>query len=258
MNGYKVATFIATSALLVSLGGHWAGASDEVETPASESGLGAERGRVGAERSQGLESSRACTSVAAGERESAPWLPAELEETCRRMGWAATLAPLAPGDVLGPGESTPEDANVAREIVNDVAREHLRDHWNQKRDEILESLREVGTDAWVAEEVDKKASARAERFDLDSAATDGIREGYAAMWREHAEELSSSIESEDWEGVMAQASVIWAEEDAIHEAHLAPEQYEAFVGEEERTRVTILAIFATLADVPWDDEMLAF
>jgi len=171
---------------------------------------------------------------------------------CRQLVWQTT-ADHAMEDATN---DCSLEQNAADAIVNEVAREHLRQHWTDKRDDIIESLQDVGSDEWVQQEVDNKMAAYAERLELDHAEAAQLRDAYEAIWREHASELSARIADEDWDGLVDQARAIWEQEDASIAELLTSEQLDTYRAGEERSRVTILAIFATLGEVSWEDEAL--
>jgi len=182
--------------------------------------------------------------------DAAPQSHAELR-ACREDGWSLVKA-LFKHEQRDDEESAALDSDFAAQNAElcDITAVEARKGWNSRRDSIVDSLSRVGTETWIDEHISDKLSAHERHYDLDAADREALEEGYVALWYQH-EEVQQLIADEDWVGLIDSARDYWRDEDQLVTDLLGAERAATHRAADLRGRTSIMAIFATLGDLPW-------
>ncbi len=188
-------------------------------------------------------------------------LERELNE-CRAASWE-----LVAKVVADRAEATERDAAEAAGTADDpydlqqralmqVALSHLRSHWKDNRASLLAVMQQVGTEAFVDDDIQKKVAAHRERFGLVPADAARLEDGYRALWADHGAEMQRLIQAEDWPELMDEVRSFWSDEDRLIGATLGQEQRQRYRADDAPGRTAIMAILATFDGQPWDESIM--
>jgi len=186
---------------------------------------------------------------------------AELEE-CRRA--ASVLARTLWENALhqGASDATPP-AHVAnagdnkgepsRDSLCRVAREKLRVQWLEKRDGITayiaHDLADVGNDA------EREATRAADTLGVTGRARQRFLDDFAELQAKRIGEMAPIAGSlpVDWSRLLDGAKSLFDREDALVQEQLGADAMARYKESQTDSRMTVLTMAATYADVDWDD-----
>jgi hypothetical protein len=187
---------------------------------------------------------------------------------CRAEGWALVArtiradvderrAPDAPPpprarDAAQPAVD-PIGVDAQRLVLCDVAEQQAREHWAAHRADILASVRDVGKPEWATKESKKHANDLAKDLGLSPRDEDRVARAYADLWAKHGSTFQRALAADptDWTALMDIVRAWWREEDAMIERTLGAAARSEYRVLDLRSRTTILAILAALADKPF-------
>lgn len=182
----------------------------------------------------------------------------ELDE-CRASSWELLAKVVAERAEAAEGEApqAEDDAHdLQQRALMQVALSHLRNHWKDNRASLLAVMQQVGTEAFVAEDIDKKVAAHRERFGLNNADAARLEDGYRELWADHGEEMQRLIQAEDWEALMDEVRGFWSDEDHLVGHTLGQDQRQRYRAYDAPGRTAIMAILATFSGQPWDESIM--
>jgi hypothetical protein len=152
-------------------------------------------------------------------------------------------------------DTTDPTGAVAQEQTRcEVAEQQAREHWLRERANILASVKDIGKPAWVAKELDETVSS----FAVAARDRDRLAREYAALWSKYGSLFQNALSKEpaDWALLIDIVRAFFHDEDALIERTLGPAALAERRASELRSRTTIMAIIATLAEKPFDDSLV--
>lgn len=150
------------------------------------------------------------------------------------------------------------EERAQREALCQVAREHLRRDWARQRDKLTASLKRSLSDP---DETEKDARQIAERFGralgLGEAERETLERRYAAVRGQWIGQILQALGQEppDLAAVFDAAHGLFADEDRLIRELFGEAAVETIRDAERRSRTVVMALAATLADMPWDDRL---
>ncbi|MCA9621289.1 MAG: hypothetical protein KC731_19840 [Myxococcales bacterium] len=242
MRDYKLAFFVTLALLAGSLWWHFRPPpAAEPTTPSAEVEASAER-----EEARELLETRAELNR----------LRARLDE-CEQQSWDMAVDLMRGGGKAHPTVKV-EEAEGARAFLCNVGEEVLRDQWESGKQAAAEQLgRELGTEAWVKNDLELRMARLKAMSDLSDRDADTLERGYRGLWHRHGDRMRAQAAEGAWEDVAETVRAFWREEDELVGGVLGDAGARNFRDGEAAARTALLAVFATYAELPWDDATLA-
>jgi len=179
----------------------------------------------------------------------APAAPTDDSATPRPPGESDTI-PAPPPQ----GASTVVTADLQQEVLSQVAREHLSRQWLDKKADIIRAVRnDIDDPERRLQSAVRDGEEIASILDLDSAETSSLIEDYRRLRAPRVERIREAFDDDDLLAASREVRELFAEEDAMAEARRPGSGAQRLRMAYLEKRTAILAILATLADVPWDD-----
>jgi hypothetical protein len=191
----------------------------------------------------------------------------ELQD-CRTASWRAVAAAMErrAADVLADGDEAADDEEapgalsatpeLQQEALDQIAREHLRRHWESAEEELLGVVqRDLSDPGKQKQDLERDVGQLTGVLGLGDDRAGEFGDEYARLRAARIAKARAAVENDppDWRGVAAAAKGLFADEDTLAER---------FGGAEGRARVrlsqldkrtALLGVLATLAGDPWDD-----
>lgn len=148
------------------------------------------------------------------------------------------------------------DVELQADVLCEIARTHLRDHWDRERENLLRAARYVVSDEG---QLEKGARETLERFTTELALSDDDARRLAERYLPLREALFAkaraqvATEPPDLDGLYRTARELYAAEDALVEELYGAEAKERLRLGEAEPRTAILAIVGSLAGIPWTE-----
>jgi hypothetical protein len=177
---------------------------------------------------------------------------AELSK-CQEQAWDMA-ADLMRGDV-----QAPEGGQGGGDGLCAVSQTLLRKQWKAGEPKARELFgKHLGTEGWIDNDMKWRLGRHRERFDLAARDEAALESGYKGIWHRHGDRMREQAAEGDWEAVAETVRAFWREEDELLGDVLRPEELATFQKSEAGFRRSLLAMFATYGDQPWDDEALSW
>lgn len=213
-------------------------------------------------------SPRSSTAAGAGQDEVACATLRKQLDQCRRSSWDIVLKAIE-GDARARNEGraarqgdrdagTPASGfDEQQAALCEVAEDHLRRHWVAERDNIVATLEGVGTDDWAERWMDKKVDSLEDILGITGQQADLLTEAYTSLWAHHGPVLHGLLSAQpvDFAAVVKAVLDFIREEDKLIASLLGEAAGADYRNSELKSRTAILAIFATFANMPWDDAL---
>jgi hypothetical protein len=246
MTGYKPAFFVTAALLAASLGWHWWSRSEVAPAPTTPMATA-----PSATASVEAEVHRAAEKLNAAQREVLR-LRAELDR-CRDQSWDMAA------DIMRGQSQAFASGGGGGDSICAISQTLLRKQWAAGEAKARETLgRELGTDAWVKNDLAWRMRRHREHFDLAARDEAALESGYRGIWHRHGERMREQAAKGDWEGVAETVRAFWREEDELVGEVLRAEERRTFEEAERPVRTALLAMFASYSDEPWDEDSLSW
>jgi len=247
MDGYRPAFFVTAALLAASLGYQWwsrpVEAVDVEPRPAPTASATA----------ASVDAQQLDTELRAAQQELLR-VRAELSK-CQTQAWDMA-ADLMRGEGEAPdfgGGGSGADGLCA------MSQALLRKQWELGEPKIRELMgKQLGTETWIDSDMKWRLSRHRKRFDLAARDEAALERGYEGIWHRHGDRMRRLAAEGDWDGVADDVRDFWREEDELVGEVLRPDELATFRKDEAGFRRSLLAMFATFADRPWDDEALSW
>ena len=250
MNGYKVPFYVTAALLLASLAVQLR--SFDLLGPDAATPRPSESAPDASAPPSGLAS--AAAELRAAKLEVLR-LRSELVK-CQDQNWDMA-ADLARG-MLDPREVPASTDDTAKSTMCAVSGWVLRKQWEHGAVVVGAILgQELGTEAWVNSDLEQRFQRLGADQDLGQRDKDELERGYRGIWHRHGERMRRQAAAGDWNGVADSLRTFWQEEDDMVNGTLGADRASSFADSEAPLRTTLLALFATYADAPWDESTLS-
>ena len=101
-----------------------------------------------------------------------------------------------------------EEAEGARAFLCNVGEEVLRDQWESGKQAAAEQLgRELGTEAWVKNDLELRMARLKAMSDLSDRDADTLERGYRGLWHRHGDRMRAQAAEGAWEDVAETVAV---------------------------------------------------
>ncbi len=139
------------------------------------------------------------------------------------------------------------------------AQRTMDEDWRKRRETIADDLKASLSDPQKeAREATQTAHKMARALNLDEPSTGALEQDYAKIRRAHVHEALEALATDppDYEAVFDAAKDLFEDEDALIRDYAGPNGVARWRLAELESRTTILALLASLADLPWNDELV--
>jgi hypothetical protein len=146
-----------------------------------------------------------------------------------------------------------------REALCEIAREHLRAHWEAEKETLLRNVVADSTGPEKQAQQARTTSARmADALGLAPGQADGLAAEYLPVYTGHVNGLLAALGADppDYEAVLGEVKGLYADEDAMIGRLRGDGAVELWRAHEIQDRTAIMAIAATFAQDPWDDTIV--
>ncbi|MEQ1875953.1 MAG: hypothetical protein ABL958_04855 [Bdellovibrionia bacterium] len=143
---------------------------------------------------------------------------------------------------------------VQSQILCDVAKEQLREHWNDQRASIVRIIRVVNNPSEMEGKLKLNLQEISKAVPLNVAQIEEFAPRYEKIFRAHVEKFKSFLNAKpqsDWTGMLATMKEFYASEDALITSSFGQQATESYRLSQARKRTPILAIIAQYANLDW-------
>lgn len=245
MDAYRPAFFVTAALLAASLGYQWWSRPSPSTSPEPT---------PSATAVEAPDEARALDAELRATQQRLLEARAELSK-CQTQAWDMA-ADLMRGEV--DPTSTGQGASEGGDLCA-MSQSLLRKQWEAGEPKARELFgKHLGTETWIDNDLKWRLERHGKRFDLAARDEAALERGYEGIWHRHGDRMRELAAEGDWDGVAETVRGFWREEDELLGEVLRPEELGAFQKTEAGFRRSLLAMLATYADRPWDDEALSW
>jgi len=250
MNRYKVAFFVTALLLAGSLVLHIAAARDRAGAGGPTSTDGSE---APASCETELRDLTRCRQQLAG---------------CKTKSWEIVQQAIRQGaeqqaevEKTKPGTQEQEGpAQDWRQALCEASEDFLRQVWEGHKEQVHAMLQGAGTEEWIDLWMDVKMADIDSRWDLERHERNQLQDGYRRLWGDHAATMQSLMQQTppDYTAIAEATREFFKDEEQLIGELFGEDARAEYTAAELKNRTLVLAMFATFADRPWDDQSVGW
>jgi hypothetical protein len=143
------------------------------------------------------------------------------------------------------------------EILCDVAKEHLHEHWSEQRENIEKVIQVVNHETEMKEKLKADISEISQTLALNPNQEKTFAEKYEGIFFQHVQTFKTHLNQNEpnWIGMFQTLKEFYRSEDKLVGDSFGESSLETFRKSQLKKRTTMLALIGQYANIPWDQNI---